>query len=61
MRTINLSESTARLVSLLIFNEIQMLDDRLKHRGRQGQAERDEIGQEIYDLKVFLKQLQRKK
>lgn len=59
MKTITTSESTARLVSLLVFNELQMLEDRLKIVGMQAN-EIVEIGLEIYDLKVFLKQLQEK-
>jgi hypothetical protein len=61
MKTITTSETTSRLVALLVFNELQMLEDRIKNYSHGlGLAERDEIGLEIYGLKVFLKQLQEK-
>jgi hypothetical protein len=61
MKIIAISEKTSRLAALLVFNELQMLEDRIKNYSYDlGLAEKDEIGLEIYDLKVFLKQLQGK-
>ena len=57
MKTIITNESTARLISLLVFNELQMLEDRIKIIGMKAN-EIVEIGMEINDLKIFLKQLQ---